>query len=76
PFLAEVVAFERAMIELRRPRPGGQERLEQVVRFRHDPRAVLGPLAAGRRPPRRLPARALVLRVALGPEGALRWSEY
>lgn len=47
-YLAEVVAYERAALELERARIG--EAPAQVVHFRHDPRALLACLAAGRRP--------------------------
>jgi hypothetical protein len=48
PFLVEVVGFERAAVELRERdwRDGDEAR----VVFDHDPDAVLGALAAGRRP--------------------------
>lgn len=47
-YLAEVLAYERATLELERARSG--EAPVQVVHFRHDPRALLACLAAGRRP--------------------------
>ena len=37
PYLAEVVAYERAMIELKRPRPDGAPRPTARVVFDHDP---------------------------------------
>ncbi len=47
-YLAEVLAFERATLELERARL--DESPPQSVRFRHDPVRLLGTLAAGRRP--------------------------
>jgi hypothetical protein len=73
PFLEEVVGFERAMLELGRPRPAGVRVRSEVVRFRHDPRVVLGALSAGRRPPRRLPERRSALVASLAADGRLDW---
>lgn len=50
PYLAEVVAYERAMIELKRPRPDGAARPQQRVVFDHDPAQLLPPLARGEQP--------------------------
>jgi hypothetical protein len=47
-YLAEVLAYERATLELERARVGAAP--PQSVRFRHDPVRLLGMLAAGRRP--------------------------
>lgn len=47
-YLAEVLAFERATLELERARLDTPP--PQSVRFRHDPVALLGALATGRRP--------------------------
>lgn len=73
PFVKEVVAFERAQIELRRVRPDGVEVPPQELFFRHDPRDVLGPLAAGRAPrqARRWFGR---VRASLGPDGEMEWT--
>ncbi len=74
PFVDEVVGFERAMLELRRARPGNRRPPAQTVRFRHDPRIVLGALAAGRLPPRRLREHPCVLRADLAADGTVEWS--
>jgi hypothetical protein len=74
PFLEEVVAFERALLELRRVRPAPAAPPPQQVRFRHDPRVVLGSLAEGRRPPRRLAQRPCLVQAALGTAGQVEWS--
>jgi hypothetical protein len=74
PFVEEVVGFERAMLQLRRARPGNRPAPPQIIRFRHDPRVVLGALAAGRYPPRRLRERPCVLRATLSSDGSVEWS--
>jgi hypothetical protein len=71
-YLAEVLAYERAELELKRPHPRGQVPRPQLVRFRHDPRALLSALARGRRP-RAVPARACTLAATLDIEGNVRW---
>jgi hypothetical protein len=72
PFVDEVVGFERAMLELRRPRESPGPRSE-LVRFDHDPRIVLGALAAGRRPPRRTRRRPCALVASLRADETLEW---
>ncbi|MCE9660057.1 MAG: hypothetical protein K8R60_15960 [Burkholderiales bacterium] len=57
-YLAEVLAYERATLELERARVGPAP--PQSVRFRHDPVRLLGTLAAGRRP-RAVPPRTCLL---------------
>jgi hypothetical protein len=49
-YLAEVLAYERATLELEQAQLGPAA--PQSVRFRHDPVQLLGTLAAGRRPRR------------------------
>lgn len=74
PFIDEVVGFERALLELRRARPENRPAPPQTIRFRHDPRVVLGALAEGRYPPRRTRERPCVVQAVLTPEGTLEWS--
>jgi hypothetical protein len=71
-YLAEVLAYERAELELKRPRPGGRAPRPRLVPFRHDPRALLSALARGRRP-RAIPLRACTLVATLDTEGNVRW---
>lgn len=71
-YLAEVLAYERAELELKRPRPRGQMPRPQFVPFRHDPHALLSAIARGRRP-RAVPARACTLVATLDAEGNVRW---
>jgi hypothetical protein len=47
-YLDDVMAYERAMLELERARSGDAPR--QIVHFRHDPAKLLGALTAGLRP--------------------------
>lgn len=72
PYLAEVMGYERAMIELKRPRPDGAPRPSQRVVFEHDPAVLLPLLARGERP-RALPRRRHVAIGFLGAEGRVDW---
>ena len=72
PYLAEVMGYERAMIELKRPRPDGAPRPSQRVVFEHDPAVLLPLLARGDRP-RALPRRRHVAIGFLGTEGRVDW---
>ena len=72
PYLAEVVVYERAMIELKRPRPSGAARPSQRVVFQHDPARLLPPLARGERP-RAVPRRRHVAIGFLGADGEVDW---
>jgi hypothetical protein len=72
PYLDEVVAFERATLELRRPRPAQGSSGLQRVRFRHDPELLLGTLSAGRQP-QHLPERPCTVVGSLDSDGRLRW---
>ncbi len=50
PYLREVVDYEHAMIELKRPRPDGAAPVIARVAFDHDPAMLLPMLARGERP--------------------------
>jgi hypothetical protein len=50
PYLAEVAAWERAGLELQRPRPESEEPPLQVVEFLHDPLPLLAALGRGETP--------------------------
>ncbi len=50
PYLAEVTAWERAGLELLRPRPEGEEAPLQLVEFSHDPLSLLAALGRGESP--------------------------
>lgn len=70
-YLDEVLAYERATLELERARQGPTP--PQVVRFSHDPVALLGRLAAGRSP-RGLPPHACVAVGHRDSGGKVAWS--
>ena len=62
------MGYERAMIELKRPRPDGAPRPSQRVVFEHDPAVLLPLLARGERP-RAVPRRRHVAIGFLGADG-------
>ncbi len=68
--LDEILAYERAVLELERARTGHPP--PQVVRFRHDPAPLLAALAAGRRP-RGIPLRACIATAARNEQGKVCW---
>ncbi len=70
-YLADVLAFERATLELERARVG--EAPPQRVHLRHDPAPLLGALAAGRRPRALRERPCLLVGTKAGDEPA-RWS--
>ncbi len=70
-YLAEVLAFERATLELERARVDAPP--PQSVRFRHDPVRLLGALASGRRP-RAVPARPCLLLGSKSGDAAAHWT--
>ena len=72
PYLAEVVGYERAMIELKRPRADGAARPRQRVVFDHDP-GVLLPLLARRERPRAVPRRRHIAIGFLDANGGVDW---
>jgi len=71
-YLAEIVAYERANLELRRPRTGADAPAPQVVRFAHDPIPLLEQLLKGKRP-RAIAARACILAGSLDQDGDVQW---
>ncbi|MGZ5186283.1 MAG: hypothetical protein ACXWCO_14370 [Caldimonas sp.] len=70
-YLAEVLAYERATLELERARVGAPP--PQSVRFRHDPVTLLTALAAGRRP-RSIRARPCLLLGSKDGEAPAHWT--
>jgi hypothetical protein len=71
-YLAEVVGYERAVLELTRPRPDGERPPPQRVEFRHDPARLLRCLGSGRRP-RGVPERPCVFIGTLADDGTMDW---
>lgn len=72
-YLDDVVAYERATLELERARTGPPP--VQHVHFRHDPTALLTALARGRRP-RGIPERPCVLTAHRDANGKTIWSTH
>jgi len=72
-YLAEIIAYERARLELQLPQTGGREIEPRKVRFIHDPERLLLSLALGRRP-RAVPRRPCVLEGSLDQDGNVEWA--
>jgi hypothetical protein len=71
-YLEEVVAYERAVLELRKPRPIGEGSPPQLVRFRHDPARLLTCLGRGTRP-RAIPKRNCAFTGIVAEDGTIDW---
>lgn len=71
-YLDEVLAYERAVLELRRVRPDASAPAPQLVRFRHAPEILLTGLAHRRRP-RAVPIAPCTLVGSLDRNGNVRW---
>lgn len=71
-YLDEVVAYERANLELRWPRTSGDAPKPLVVKFDHDPTTLLTQLTKGKRP-RVVPALACFLVGSLDQDGEVQW---
>jgi hypothetical protein len=71
-YLEEIVAYERANLELRRPRTNCDAAQPQYIKFDHDPVVLLPQLMSGRRP-RAVPALSCFLVGSLGHNGAVQW---
>ncbi|MEN3332783.1 MAG: hypothetical protein V7641_2148 [Blastocatellia bacterium] len=72
-YLAEVIAYERANLELLRPRTGEFTPATQFIRFHHDPVTLFAQLMKGQRP-RAIAARPCVLAGSLDQDGEVQWS--
>jgi hypothetical protein len=70
PYLAEVTAWERAGLELQRPRLEGEEAPLQVVEFAHDPLPLLAALGRGEPP---APAERPCLMIGGNDGGRIEW---
>ena len=71
-YLPEVVAYERARLELQRPRLGDSQAKSLEISFKHDPELLLTTLAKKGRP-HRIPARPCTLSGTLELDGSIRW---
>lgn len=71
-YLDEVLAYERACLELQRPRREGDAPAPRFIKFHHDPEILLNRLTHGRRP-RGVPALDCTLRGELDEAGKVQW---
>lgn len=69
-YLRDVLAYERATLELERAEPSAPRELR--VHFEHDPAALLAALARGTRP-RGIPRRPCTAIASRGEDGRLHW---
>jgi hypothetical protein len=72
PYLTEVLAYERAVLELRRPFTEGEPRRTVTVEFRHDPALLLSTLRAGEHPGA-IPERPCRLIGSATPDAPIAW---
>lgn len=71
PCVVDIVAYERASLELQRARPAGDPTPIQVLRLAHDPQAFLGALSR-KEPLADVPAQPCRL-VGIKEEGRVEW---
>jgi len=71
-YLREIVAYERANLDLRRPRTNGDAPAPQFVRFDHDPVTLFTQLMRGQAP-RAVPALSCRLVGSVGHDGEVQW---
>jgi hypothetical protein len=71
-YLPEIVAYERARLELQRPRVVDSQATSVEISFSHDPELLLTTLAKKSRP-RRIPARPCKLSGSLESDGSIQW---
>jgi hypothetical protein len=67
-----VLAYERAVLDLRRPFTEGEPRRTVAVEFRHDPALLLSTLRAGERPGA-IPERPCRLTGSATPDAPIAW---
>jgi hypothetical protein len=72
-YLREVVAYERAHLDLQRPRPHGEAPEPQVVTFDHDPATLFEGLVRGHAP-RAVPVSSCRLVGRLRHDGDVEWT--
>ncbi|HEX6203239.1 MAG TPA: hypothetical protein VF100_09570 [Thermoanaerobaculia bacterium] len=75
PYLGEIAAYERAGLELQRPRPAGEEAPLQWVEMAHDPLPLIAALADGRVPPAAPPRRCFLVGRRIGDDTEWRLAE-
>ena len=72
-YLTEIVAYERARLNLKRAQIGAEIPKAELVRFCHDPTVLFEQLMEGKRP-RDIPARSCTLVGTLDDEGEAQWA--
>lgn len=72
-YLDEVVAYERAALNLRRVLAEGETRQSEVIYFRHDALALFEQLVDGKQP-REIPERACKLVGVVNESGEVEWT--
>lgn len=72
-YLADVLAYESALMALKRPRQPYEAVPAVTVEFRHDPQLLLSTLQSGGRP-RRIPRHRTRLLGSLDESGEVRWT--
>lgn len=72
-YLSDVLAYESALLILKRPRQPGTAPAAVTVEFRHDPQQLFPALHLGERP-RRIPRRRTLLLGSLDERGEVRWT--
>lgn len=70
--LQEIVAYERANLNLRRARPNTEVPRREIVRFGHDPIILFEELMKGKQP-RAVPERTCTMIGSIDKQGAVRW---
>jgi hypothetical protein len=71
-YLAEIVAYERANLNLRRPRTDDVANEPEFVKFEHDPAELFEQLTKGRKP-RAVPALECTLSGGVNAAGEVEW---
>lgn len=72
-YLSDVLAYESALLLLKRPRQPGQKPIAVTVQFRHDPQRLFPALQSGELS-RRIPRRRTILLGSLDDRGEVRWT--
>ncbi|HUO86708.1 MAG TPA: hypothetical protein VM617_04895 [Thermoanaerobaculia bacterium] len=75
PYLAEIVGYERAGLELQRARPDGADPPLEWVEFEHDPLPLIGEVAAGRIPANADRRRCFLIGRRIGDEAEWRLAD-
>ena len=71
-YLDEVLAYERACLELQRPRSNADSPINYVIEFQHDPEVLLNSLVRGKKP-RAVPTLKCKVLGQVTKEGEVQW---